>query len=529
MASAEISRLLGRLYNGLDSRTELDGSSRETLDDTLVDVLGQLMNLPAPDEETDTSRNPPRSIALGMVTGLFVQPHVGITVDDGCFTTSGPVLDLDAIGLDRPVVIPSTVLEQGTGLAAWEIDDLREEVDYRAGKTLKRARAVRWLWSRFGLPESSPVNLFRVLFPGAPGRMAGVDLFVRGAHLYACVDQDAQLATSSLFLGWAEDPEEQEFHPLHSFQASYLDRSLLSELGRAIGADHDELVELLDLAITVVPRAQLAAFLAHDLWRSRGSAPLTSLGESYHGPVEPCRDLAPGEVSVEGWMAVRNGQLAVRQLRRTFDSLALVRVEVMMKEVYAELLARLVWEQPSGGPEGEVSALLADLELYHLVPAMRRVFRPLLEWASAEATADHLVARFGVPRAEVITLMRQVRQSWERHLEQVWLSPPLEDKPRSVATILGLHLAATHASLRRLLARPPIGGIAHREVLLHFAAAYLSIAPVDRLWSAHHDAGGSRLGLDPIGRWFWSSWARLLALYELEPATTEPEDSYQGG
>lgn len=526
MASAEMTRLLGRLFQGLESRAELNGSSRDALDEALLDVLGQLMSFVATEEEGDLSKAPPRAVATALATGLFAQPHVGITVDDGHFSTSGPILDLQGAKPDKPVVLPVALMTEALGIAEWEADDLREDVDFRAGKVLKRARAMRWLWARFGLPEANPVNLFRVLFPGAPATLTGVDFLARGAHLYAVVEAPPPPPPAALYLGWVARLDELVFHPLSSFQAHYMDKSVLQELGRAIGADPEELLAMLDTGVTVVPRSALAPYLAHDLWRSRGSAPLTGLAEGYHTAFDLFRALAPSEVPVEGWMAVRNGQLAVRQLRRTFDSLALARVDALMKQLYGELLARLLWEEPHGLHRGEVVPRREDLDLYAIIPALREAFQPVLAWASAEETAAHLAERFNVALPEVHILTRQVRQNWERHVETVWLSPPVEGQPRSVATILGLHLAATQSSLRRMMAREPLRGVPHREVLLHFAAAYLSNSPVERMWSIQ-EGQSEHLGLDPIGRWFWSGWQRLLLSYDPDVQSLDGEDSYQ--
>jgi hypothetical protein len=46
----------------------------------------------------------------------------------------------------------------------------------------------------------------------------------------------------------------------------------------------------------------------------------------------------------------------------------------------------------------------------------------------------------------------------------------------------------------------------HREAALLFAGHYFAEASLDRMWTRDHD----ELGEDPIGRWFWPTWLRLL-------------------
>ncbi len=481
------------------------GAAREKLDDHLVKNLGELAALGAREVQKTASEAPPRRVAIALA--LAIHSHAHLTI----FFANPPAEStekLDAKSIpkpDFPIVLDPVLVRDTLGLQDWEVDDLREEVDRRVGVVLKQQRALDWLWGHFGLPDASPEPLFRVLFPGAHHAIGRVGLARRGSQLYAIVDQSPPPPACSLYLGW-RDGEKQTLDDLGPFGGRFVDVGLRNALARGIGASEEEIIDILDRMITIVPRDQAGRFLAHDNWRTRAIASICKVGDNYSEPIKLTRTLQPDEVDCTDWM-VKDGDNAVRvrESRTAFDTLALTRIAAMAKNIYGEMFACLLERADHKDP----TPTLDDLELFDVSGHFRRALQPLLNWASSPKTAAFHANRLGVETDKVEEALKAVHDTWSAQLDRGWCAPPRAGQPRSVAAVVTLHMVDTWSSLRRLQLVDADKRWDHRDLLMLTAGHLLAEAPVQRLWAE----GLSDLGApadEPFSTWFMGTWTRML-------------------
>ncbi len=493
-AGTEAANLLPELLGGLAARRGGRGSSDG-------DLLAAFERFRESWERRikvfDADAVPPRSVGSALSHAVSAAPYLLSVFGDH----RGPATE-EVNEPDRPPEISSLlpsaeVLESAFGLPQWELDDLRDEVDRRASRTLKQARAVEVLWSRFRLPQAGPDLLFRALFPrwSPPGRIGFVR---RGGQLYVLCDQSPPSAPSSLFLPWVSTP------PL-AFEARLVDAGTREEIGRGIGSTDEETCELLASMIVVVPRQGAIAHLAHDGWRSRGYAALSGLGNRYGGASWICRPLAPDEVDWTRWLLPHDGKLEVGDAEGYFNQSARQRTELATQAIYAELLARVTLEHPMEPslPTHE------DLELYDAGAWLRSALEPLPNWARSPAARSRVAASTGLPSAVVEAAMDEVARRWQTAIDAQWCT----DDPASLAGKLVPRIALLHSSLRRLVRVPPDPRGHHRDTLLIFAAHDLAESRVDHVWP-NTGSGPVRTTSAPIeelvGMSFWGAWLRLL-------------------
>ena len=156
---------LARLYRGLRQRELMRGDRLgiSVLEGRLAGTLDNAAASFGPNDGRDLEGAPPRRIAVAMALAVFSHPHLAQTF------ASDP----------RPaILIGPEVLQEALGLSAWELDDLREEVDRRAGTLLKQSTLVRWLESHVPAPR-----LFQLLFPGV--NVDDPRVRFRGTHVVA--------------------------------------------------------------------------------------------------------------------------------------------------------------------------------------------------------------------------------------------------------------------------------------------------------------------------------------------------------
>lgn len=432
---------------------------------------------------------PPRSVAVAMAQALFGLPHLTHTL-----AASLPRMRVVAAGSSDEL---ATVL----GLPRWELDEIREDVDRRAAFAFKQARAMAWLWSRFR-PEDDPEPLFRTLFPTSRG---GIREFRRsGFRLYAVVDQADPAPPASLYLSWLPGTSNWTCTPGVSFQGKFVDDSLRRRLARGIGLDLDEVDILLDSFVEAVPSASLADWIAHDRWRSEGWAAMSGLGLAHAGPGWLVERLASETIDPDGWLTQTETGISISGARRQFDRLAMARVQVLGRSLYAEMFARFLDDGVRSADERAT--------LYDLAPYIQRVLRPVLDWTASAGALSHLAEQLGISAVSLKPATRHVHELWLRSAQGSWGGAPSAEHPETVQTILATHLAVLETSLKDTLETTVDPRGDHRGAALLFAACYLARAPLGRLWKSVD--GAMPEVEDVVGRWFQPLWRKILELDE---------------
>lgn len=513
--TADAARLLRRLARGLEKREALhSGAAREGLDVHLLELVERLKTQIQSTFNEDAPGPPPRSVSVPLAMAVFCQPHLDITFGAPRWQGTEDLIPPELPESDYPLVFPMDVIKRVLALEEWELDELREEVDRRVGTVLKQHRAMQWLWRRFDMPHGDPRTLFHALFPAAPLDQKGsIGWVYYGAQLYAVIDQNPPPPVASLYLGWLPADDVNTFSPMAAFQGRYVDEGLRRALGRGIGASDGEVVELLDRMVTILPRKGCTTYLAHDQWRITGVAPMANLGAAYGSGTWLTRPLAANELYVKDFLEVRDGGLQVKNPEASFDAYATDRATTMLAHLYAEMLARLMREDAHALPRTTVE----DLSLYDLARHLRRILRPLLDWAHAPETVAHVHRVIGVPEEEARDKLAEVGKRWEARAARVWWGTPARDGPEPVSGALLRHVLSSHNNLRHAFRRHRGRQMSHRDLLLLFAAHHYAEVSVSRLL---RDNRQGKAPVDPVGRWFWGLWHRLAAEVDVDTDPT---------
>ncbi len=496
--------------DGLERRHRIsDPAQREVFEDQLLDTLQQAIHSVRRPLRTDTSSTPPRRVAIAMGLALQTAPHLSAVLPDP--VRAGSVEPGEPPRRDDfpPLMKGNDALEEALGIPYWEIEELRDEIDRRAGVVLKQNRVASWLWSYFDLPDRDGADrLGRVLFPGV--EQQGADVVRRGPNLYVLVDQPQPPPLAALWLPWlaprrATSPT--------SFRSRGVDPGLRTRIARGIGADEEEVSGLLDGMICLVPREQASSFLHLDQWRSSGRAVMTDLGGAYTGGEWLARPLPPNGADWKSWLSAdAQGRLALQgSASQIFDSLALPRVAHMATLLYAAALATV---DSDGLGVGELRR--RDLDLFDLPLHMRSVLQPLIDWAASPETHTTLAAALERPVRGVAAQLTRLGREWTDHTLRAWCGLPGTTKAPSIQTLLTEHLLASSYSLRELMRFEPDPRWEHTDLMLLFVAHYLREARLERLWIKPMSdvAEGHEGRLPPVedipGHWFWRTFLRLL-------------------
>ncbi len=502
--AAPTSPHLFKLLEGMRRRTQLRGEARALADRELVRVasdLEQSLRQPVVERVDDL---PPRRVAVAFALALHSQPQftaiLGHPVRSGAEDPGEPER--------RPaeaVPVPSTeILERVLGLPAWEIDDLREEVDRRAGTVLKRNRTLSWMWSWAGLPVGNANALVSALFPGVD--LGSVSLVRRGGQAYL-MSRSVKCPRAALWLPWLD----QGLLGPSAFAPHQVDEVLRSRIGRGVGTEGDETQRILSSMVSMVPRSDARAFLQLDQWRIHGRATVTDLGSDYRAAAWLLEPIDADGCDWRSWLVQdEDGVLAVRgTVTKVFDRLAMVRANAMLRQVYCGILSTVDGE----GTDGAGRLHADDLDLYDIEHHLRQVMEPLFAWAANPATHAGIAESYGIDVASVAAHLTGLEKVWRDHAARSWWGVD-PDSP-SILTLTVPHLVVLQSSLRRLLRRDPTDDWYHGDVLLLFTAHYLREARLERLWMQQlSDVGNPETVLPPPedlpGRWFWAMWMRLL-------------------
>lgn len=503
-----------RLFKGMERRRGIDGAARIEIEKQLFEVLDELLTAEGATHADESVQNPPRAVAVAMAQALFVQPHLGVIFGDvapvGTEAFEAPPLT----ETDRPIVMAAESLSTALGLQVWELDDIREDIDRRVGSMLKQARALRWMWNHFGLPEASCEGLFRVLFPGAPGRVGHMAMVRRGAQLYALVGQDVPPPAESLYLPWVGVDPERTLHPLRTFGGKYVNSNVRRAMGRGIGAEDDEVVQLLDRMVTVLPRHATGPWLQRDTWRARGFASLTDVPSPYAACAWLSAALAPEDVAFGSFLRKDGARLVVGDARAAFDLLAVTRVDEVIRQLYGDIFARTQHDHADSPRWTGADVAMLDLERH-----LKTVLKPLIDWTENPRTAAAVASRLGLTADVVGRALNDVRSQWQEQQDAAWCGVSGDGQPRSAQSLIATHLALIRNGLREVVTREPDPRAPHREVALLFSAFYLGHQPLERLWHEVMDTttwpATARIK-DPITTWFWPIWQRMLNSWEDE-------------
>ena len=520
---SETTDLLRRLFEMLEERADLyngapvsddDGALRQTLD-ALRDAVTQPIRTHAADSA------PPRRVAVAMALALHSQPHLGATFELGTSGGTEKIIEREHCSPEAPFVLSNEVLEGALGLSEWELDELREDVDRRASRSLKQQRCLQYLWTHFGLPKGNSDGLFRVLFPGAPRTRRPAELLRRRTQLYAVVDQSPPPPLQSLFLSWLPIDPEKTLAPQATFNHRSVDVGLRRSLCRSIGADETEVSDLMDSMVTILPRDGVKRFLVHDQWRSSGYATIADLCPDYVAGNWLTKPVDADGAEWKRWLRAKDGKLEILgEARSLLDALAMSRVQAMMRQLYGALIAGVDSEEAAHEPD------LDDLHLYDVGRHLRLVLQPLLDWAGDPKTHTHISRTLKLDLGAVATTMSDIHTTWQDQAGRAWYGPPTESRRHSIQTILTKHLIALHASLRRMTHRIPDSRWGHRSLLLLFTSHYLAEARIERLWlkglsdSIVDEDSPLPPPEDVVGTWFWVVWQRLLNQIDAETAAT---------
>ncbi len=495
--------ILGALTRALSERPRDATPERRLADQRILANLTTAANALHREPQLDAEPVPKR-VATALALTFLSSPHFSGTLPapgrDGSEVSDTPLPPPEP-----PLLVTPEVLERALGLAGWEIEELREEVDRRAGRALKCVRTATWLWSYFQLETQPTYTLSRVLFPGTAE--PGPAVARRGGQLYLLADV-APHSPHALFLPWlSPDPT---LCPT-SFRSRTVDPSLRLRVGRGIGADEEEVSDLLEAMVALVPASDPAPWLTADQWRILGFAALTDLGPSYAAGDWLLRPIPTDGADWRAWVRVTPEGLRLKNTpEKIFDALALPRVSAMVRLVYAALLATVHRE----GRTGEASMRPVDIDLFDVPRHMRAVLAPLHTWAGRSSTARHVAKETGRPIEEAARLFGQLRAAWANHEKSSWCGLPGSRTP-SIQTLVLEHLLAVAGGLRTAIRRAPDPRTPHGSLVLLFAAHYLREARLERLWlRSLSDCASPTQRIPPpediVGTWFFRGLRRVL-------------------
>ena len=179
-------------------------------------------------------------------------------------------------------------------------------------------------------------------------------------------------------MNWIPLDHEQSFSPLHTFQGKYVDKSLRKAMTRSLGCSDDEVLELLDGMITVIPKRGSTTFLRHDHWRSRAISAMTGLAQPYTVATWLTEPLTINDVNWRPWLNNENGTIKVNDPSDVFDALFLPRARAMMRQLYARCSRSLSLSKSNATTMASSTSTAADAHLYNVAGHLRHICQPLV-------------------------------------------------------------------------------------------------------------------------------------------------------
>lgn len=491
------------IHRALSQMDDLPPESAGNLEAKLRALLSKI----TPPMKDQLERKPPRSVASAMASALFAQPHLSALRGMGTAFSSRALAVPSLDTADPPLLTDIALLSVTLGLPQWELEDLREEIDRRAGEWVRQVRLVDWLWRRFDR-QAHPESFFLSLLPCSPKDVKQAHVIARNGRLYLAVKRPATDTPLGLFLGWEERLSSRDL--VAGFDSQFVSEDLLSSIVRVHGMGRAEACAMLDNIVTVIPLDDAPRHLTADAWRASGFATLTRLGAGRSRKALRRGPLRPDQTGWDQWLEVSEGCVSLGgSAEILFDELATERVQAMCGPLYAALMSTHEapgFERSNTHPE--------RLGVLHVKRHLNPVLSPLLQWVSSDEIRTHIAASLGVDQAQQVEpLMNRLRTRWTLRYQEHWVGYLGEDAS-TVEAKLFEHLLCLTGALNQLVLIPTDARSPHRDTARLFLAYYLCGAPVQRLWTPHlgipSSDGAPNLKEDVLSDWFLGLWTRIL-------------------
>ena len=432
----------------------MGGAAREGLDAHLIAVVSQYANQHQCKSFTLVGP-PPRRVALAMALAILAQPHLSVTFHD-----LDPVGDDHAVRPPKPysesaLIIDTETLCDALALSAWELDQLREEIDRNVSYLLKQQRALRWLWARYAKPNTEEEGLLSILFSGITSTESR--LFGIGGQLYGLLDGQCLQGPNALYTPFLQAQSVEGIQPRGTFVGKFLDSSLIHNLAKGIGADEEETLSLLHNMISCVPRHESQAFVGRDMWRIMGFDRMTHLTQGYSATQWLTAPLAQKSIHpVDSWIDIEGGRIDAPLAEHRFDSLIIPRIQMLMNQTLAQNLTQLLVEDHAVTASSKHPWVhLKDIDLLALKRHMNSIVDPVLAWPKSEDAADLLHAAYPTPSISISDIQNQITEIWTQRYKTLWIAAPKATGHQSTLTRLIAHQCRRIVSHRKNLAQKP--------------------------------------------------------------------------
>ncbi len=450
---------------------------------------------------------PPRPIASAMACALFAQPHLSALSGFGRECSSRVLAVPSLPEPDPPLITDHESMSVALGIRQRELDELREEIDRRAGEWVRQVRLADWLWQTFERHDH-PETFFLSLLPCSKADIKTAQVILRRGRLYLAVERPAMDSPLGMFLGWEEHPPSR--HHVAGFDSLCVSEDLLKSIQNVHGMSTSEARAMLDAVVAVIPIEQAARYLDADRWRTRGFATLTQLGSGRTRKAMRPKPLAADQTGWDQWLVADRGEVTIQgQPEDLFDELATERIQAMCSPLYAALLS--THEAPGFERANTHFERLGPL---HVERHLTQVLSPLLAWASSNDTRNHIANTLGMQRTPHLDpVMDTLNIRWTHHYQEKWVGPVGTENVTIEGRLLE-HLLQLKASLNGLQMIPPDARSPHLDAARLFVAYYLNGSPVQRLWTptlsgaALTSANGGQE--DVLSDWFLGLWTRIL-------------------
>jgi hypothetical protein len=450
---------------------------------------------------------PPRPIASAMACALFAQPHLSALGGFGRECASRVLAVPSIPEPDPPLITDQEAMSVALGIRQWELDELREEIDRRAGEWVRQVRLADWLWQTFERHDH-PETFFLSLLPCRKADIKKAQVILRRGRLYLAVERPAMDSPLGMFLGWEEHPPSRSH--VAGFDSLCVSEDLLLSIRKVHGMSPSEARAMLDAVVVVIPIDQAARYLNADRWRTGGFATLTQLGSGRSRKAMRPKPLAADQTGWDQWLVADGEGVSIQgRPEDLFDELATERVQAMCSPLYAALLS--THEAPGFERENTHFERLGPL---HVERHLTQALSPLLAWASSNDTRNHIANTLGMDRTlHLDPVMDTLNIRWTHHYQEKWVGL-IGAQHATVEGHLLEHLLQLKASLNGLLMIPPDARSPHLDAARLFVAYYLNGSPVQRLWTPSLSAPGVASGRgeqeDVLSDWFLGLWTRIL-------------------
>ena len=225
---------------------------------------------------------------------------------------------------------------------------------------------------------------------------------------------------------------------------------------------------------------------------------LTGLAQDARLGARLVADLSPRSIRWQGWLTSEDGRVRLGDVESAFERMALTRVGIAIRLVYAALIARW-W---SGADHAVVSE---DLELLDTAGLVRRALAPLLRWSTSHSVAESIAHKLQVPETVAAAALNRLHERWRARADRWTRLPTAEDPWTPAGRLLDL-LVRVIAVMENLLHRRKLA-LPHRDVFLLYMAHAIAGADELQLMPVDPDEEGIA---DATARELWPAWKALV-------------------